>query len=141
MTVGGRRMTFIVLGEPMGKGRPKFTHIGGFARAYTPEKTANYETLVRLTYQQEIGTLYEGPVKMEINAFYGIPKAANKKLKAQMRAGEVYPLKKPDADNVAKIICDALNGIAYHDDTQVVKLTINKFYGEIPQTNINIQNV
>ena len=124
----------------MGKGRPKFSRQGAFVKTYTPAKTANYETLVRLTYQQEGGALHESPVRMRIDAYYSIPQSASRKKHTAMLTHEVLPTKKPDADNVAKIICDSLNGVAYRDDTQVVDLTVRKFYGDVPQTVVEIED-
>ena len=94
-------LVFQVPGEPVGKGRPRFTRQG---RAYTPAKTAKYENLVSLAFQQ------------------------------------MYPTKKPDTDNIAKVK-DALNGIAFKDDSQVVKETIIKRYAEVPKLVIYIKEV
>ena len=59
-----------------------------------------------------------------------------------MAKGELYPTKKPDADNIAKVICDALNGSAYHEDTQVVKLTVRKVYTEgEPKVRVEIYEI
>ena len=50
----------------------------------------------------------------------------------------IKPTKKPDADNIVKIICDALNGVAYKDDTQVVELDFKKVYGEFEKVIVEI---
>lgn len=65
---------------------------------------------------------------MSIEAVFDIPKSKSKKVKAQMYTGVILPTKKPDADNIAKVVCDALNGVAYKDDTQVCSLTVIKRY-------------
>lgn len=108
-------------------------------QAYTPTKTANYETLVKFTYQQAGGTLFEGPVDMTIRAFYRIPKSASKKRAADMADGRIRPTTKPDADNVIKAIADALNGIAYKDDTQIVLVTAEKWYDNTPRVEVEIE--
>lgn len=48
------------------------------------------------------------------------------------------PAKKPDADNIAKIICDSLNNVAYRDDTQVIELTVIKRYAKEPKVKVMI---
>jgi Holliday junction resolvase RusA-like endonuclease len=132
---------FEVLGVPVGKGRPRFSTQGGFVRAITPEKTANYETLVRLSYQQKYSScIFEKnvPLLADITALFPIPKSASKKLQAKMLSGAVRPTKKPDCDNIIKAVLDALNGVAYYDDSQVVKICIRKRYDTNPRTIIEI---
>ena len=48
-------------------------------------------------------------------------------------------MKKADWDNIGKIVCDSLNGIAYHDDVQIVDAQVRKFYGETPRVVVTIQ--
>lgn len=136
---------FTVFGEPVGKSRPKFSTINGHASAYTPAKTVNYENLVRLTYQAAFGYKKafekDALVKVRIRAYFQIPKSANKKKRQMMIDGIIRPTKKPDTDNIAKSICDALNGIAYYDDAQVVDLTVSKYYSEEPKAYIEIEEV
>ena len=112
---------FTIRGEPKGKGRPRFCRNTG--HAITPKDTVNYETLVRTEYSAAYpefkfpdGTMLD----MRIMAYYSIPKSASKKKKASMLANEIRPTKKPDMDNVVKIIADSLNQVAYRDDTQIV---------------------
>jgi Holliday junction resolvase RusA-like endonuclease len=58
-----------------------------------------------------------------------------------MLDNKIYPTIKPDTDNIAKSILDSLNGIAYKDDKQVVKLTVEKRYDEIPSVSVWISEV
>ena len=135
---------FIVRGVPVGKGRPRFKMVNNHAVAYTPEKTVNYETLVKLSYQQQCAGVKfpDGvPLSVRINAYFPIPKSTSKKKRAQMEAGEIMHLKKPDCDNVAKACLDALNGIAFYDDSQVCDLTVMKLYSESPRVCITIKGV
>ena len=115
---------FVVEGKPTGKGRPRFKRMGSFVQTYTPEKTADYEKLVRLKFQNVGGVITDKPVKIEITAFFAPPKSTRKRDKAEMLANRILPAKKPDCDNIAKIILDALNKIAYVDDSQVVELLV-----------------
>lgn len=132
---------FMVPGKPVGKARPKvntYTH-----KAYTPSKTKDYEKTVRNSYQNTVPPgerLHDGPVKVEITAYYPIPKKWNKAQKKAAMAGETLPEVKPDVDNCAKAILDALNGLAYKDDASVVDLHINKFYAEIGRVTVRIES-
>lgn len=136
------RIRFTVPGEPVGKGRPRVVRRGGFTQTYTPEKTASYENLVKLEFQRQGGRmLKDGPVYMSITAWYGIPKSVSKRKREAMIGGLIRPTKKPDCDNVAKIIADALNGLAWHDDSQVVSLHVAKRYGEEPRVEVLIEEV
>ena len=126
-------MTFTVPGDPFGKQRPRVAN----GRAYTPSQTKDYETKVAWCFRQGKGKIYDGPVYIAITAYYPIPKRASKAERAEIACGARLPLRKPDADNIAKVILDALNGLAYHDDAQVVGLTVLKRYGE-PRVEVNI---
>ena len=132
---------FTVLGEPRGKGRPKFDRNG---HAYTPDSTVNYEVLVKMQYQQKFGEMMfpdDAMLDMRIKAYYSIPKSASKKKHAAMLAGEIRPTKKPDMDNVVKIVADALNKVAYRDDTQIVDCQCRKFYSENPRVEVTIMTI
>lgn len=137
-------MTFSIPGAPQGKARPKVVRQGAFSKAYTPEKTVNYEALVKLSYQQAAGGLFLGagvPVRVRIDAYYDTPKSESKKKLRNMLAGLLFPTKKPDWDNIGKIICDALNGIAWKDDAQIVDGRVLKHYSEVPRTDVLIEEV
>jgi len=128
-------MTFILWGEPVGKGRPRFWQ----GHAVTPPKTKAYEKEVARIYKMYGGEMMSGPVRIAVTAWYRIPKSASKKLKHQMEIGEVRPTKKPDIDNVMKIIMDGLTGVAYEDDKQVVEFRIDKFYDYEPKVTVLIE--
>ncbi len=109
---------FTVPGEPVGKGRPRFSKTGNFVKTYTPEKTVSYENLVKIEYERQCGheAFSKGvPLVMEIDAVFAIPKSAGKKRSREMREDIIRPTKKPDVDNIMKIIADSLNGVAYYD--------------------------
>ena len=124
-------------GQPQGKGRARVCLRGGYARAYTPDKTAAYENLIKLAYgNRGISVL---PVELTVTAFYGIPKSFSKKKRTEAMSGRVRPQTKPDIDNVLKVVCDALNKVAYNDDTQVVKITAEKYYSATPGVVVEIK--
>ena len=119
-------VTVTILGKPIGKGRPRFSTAGGFARSYTPAKTVEYENLVRMEWEKTGAKKLEGAISATIICHFPIPKSVSKKRRALMD-GRFYT-SKPDCDNIAKIILDALNGIAYDDDSQVAMLSVTKLY-------------
>lgn len=127
--------TLEILGKPMGKQRVKF----GKGFAYTPKETVNYENYVKTLFQSKYGQpLLQGKVNISLKAYFSIPKSTSKKQKNKMLLGDVKPLRKPDCDNIAKVILDSLNNIAYKDDKQVVSLTVKKFYSDIPKVCIEL---
>lgn len=123
-----------VPGLPQGKGRPRLSTRGGFARAYTPQKTVAYEGLIALAAQDIMNgaALLEGPVKVTAFARFPVPDSWSKKRKALAADGSLYHTSKPDGDNIAKALGDGLNGIVWKDDSQVAVFTIIKLYGAIP---------
>ena len=108
---------------------------------YTPDDTAAYEDLARIKFKEQHRQPLEGEVAARITAYYGIPKSAPRKRRELMEANQIRPMKKPDADNVSKIILDALNGLAYHDDSQVVELTISKKFSLYPRVEVELWQI
>jgi Holliday junction resolvase RusA-like endonuclease len=135
------KISFVVQGQPQGKGRAKVTTRNGFAHAYTPEKTLLYENLIKVCFLEKKVERLQGALQMTIYAFYQIPKSFSKKKRDDALTGEIFPLTKPDVDNIAKVVCDALNGVAYEDDKQIVELTVKKYYSEFPKVIIDIAEV
>lgn len=134
-------VSFTVPGEPKGKGRPRM----GKGFAYTPKDTVNYENWVKTCFlnQRIIGdnSVIEGEIMATIHCYYSIPKSTSKKKRELMILDKIRPTKKPDLDNIAKIILDSLNGIAYKDDSQVVGLNISKYYSENPRVEVILEEV
>jgi Holliday junction resolvase RusA-like endonuclease len=131
---------FTIPGEPKGKGRPKFSRQGNFVKTYTPETTVNYENWVKICFREEGQKMLEGQLRAVIDCYYAIPKSFSKKKREKALKGELRPTKKPDCDNIAKIILDALNGLAYKDDKDIVSCLIEKWYGEEPRVEVYIDN-
>ena len=80
------------------------------------------------------------PLEISILALYPVPKYVSRKTKDLMLNSRLFPTKKPDADNIIKVILDALNGVAYRDDAQICRVYIEKMYAEIPETKVLIKN-
>lgn len=134
MTINAVR--FEIPGIPVAKGRARVTTIGGHARAYTPAKTVAYESTVALFARQAMGAAepISGPVAVFIVATWPIPPSWPKK----RREAAKWKASKPDADNVAKAIGDACNGIVWADDSQVVDLRCVKLYGAVPGVVVEV---
>lgn len=131
-----KSVTFHVPGKPQGKARARTVRNRetGRTMTYTPEETVLYENLIKAMYINAargdgFAKFGKGtPVKLVVRIRYAPPASASKRKREQMLAGEVYPLKKPDIDNIIKVVADALNGIAYHDDAQVMTVNAKKVY-------------
>lgn len=130
-------------GEPVGKGRPRVTRQGGFAHAYTPKRTKNFEDEIRFEFMQ--GTCEKMPVyekgialKAHMVFAFAVPKSYSKKKREECLLGLIQHTKKPDADNVAKAVCDALNGYAFEDDSQITRMMLEKIYAEEPYVEVRI---
>jgi len=133
-------VTFTIPGEAVGKGRPRFIRATG--RTYTPEKTARYENLVRVCYAQQVGNRMfdrEIPLYMHVDIYMQVPKSVSKRKREMMLAGKILPTKKPDCSNILKAIEDGLNAVAYHDDSQIVAVTVTKRFGEQPGVQVRIR--
>jgi Holliday junction resolvase RusA-like endonuclease len=130
---------FCVDGEPKGKQRPRASIVHGHARMYTPKDTVNYETLVRYTYQSEVGKKLEGAIEATIIGYFPIPKSTSKKKAEMMRNHEIPYTNKIDTDNLAKVILDSLNNIAYDDDKQIYKLSVEKWYSDFPRVVVELR--
>ena len=128
-------------GEPIGKGRPRFSRATG--HAYTPEKSARFEERLAWAAQSvwHGKPLLAGALKLTVVAFLSIPKSKSASWKKGALDGTIRPLKKPDLDNIIKGIGDALNRVVYVDDTQIVEVDAAKFYSDQPRITIRIDSV
>lgn len=130
---------FEVPGKVTGKGRPRVNTTT--AIAYTPTKTKEYEELIKQYFilkYRKISPL-ENRIKVTIKAYFSIPKNTNKIQKEEMLKGIISPTKKPDIDNIAKIVLDALNKLAFKDDNQITKLDLEKIYSQEEKVCIKIE--
>ena len=130
-------LRFTIPGKPMGKQRPRITRAG---HAFTPSETVSYENLVKIcfleVYPDWIPTSSE--ITMHVFAEFPIPASWPKKKKQQALDGKIHP-RKPDWDNIGKIISDGLNAVAYVDDAQIYLCTVYKRYSETPKVGVLIE--
>ena len=124
--------TFFIPGEPVAKGRPRASSIGGKPRLYTPTKTQTYENLVRMACVNIVSRPVSGACRVEITAVLPVPMSWSKKRAAAAISGDERPTKRPDLDNFVKSILDGMNGVAFADDSQVVEIAASKRYGDKP---------
>lgn len=142
-----RKIEFFVPGAPVGKGRPRAARRGAGVVMFTPEKTADYEALVAATAAaalaggMRIGTsqLLDGPLAAMLEMQFPVPSSWSKAKRARALAGVEWHTSKPDADNVAKAILDACNGVVFRDDAQVVMLAATKAFSDEPGVRVVIR--
>lgn len=130
---------FEVPGVIKGKGRPRVNSYTGMI--YTPTTTKDYEYLVEQYFLLKYPKFkpFEGRLSVNITATFNIPKSTKKCEVEKMLQNEISPTKKPDIDNIVKIILDAMNKFAFKDDTQITKLSVEKKYGEEEKIYIEIE--
>ena len=125
------QVKFNVFGKPRGKQRPRLCSVGGRNIVYTPKQTIEYEKLIKASYSASSKVFFERNIPIEINILaYFFHKSSIE-----------FATKKPDADNIIKIVLDALNKVAFYDDAQVAKICFEKRYSKMPRLEITIQNL
>lgn len=138
-------LKFTVMGEPCAQGRPRFSTLGGYVKAIDPAKSRNQKSYIKYlataAAKQQGWTYTYLPLYVEIIAYMGIPKSKSKKWRAAAIRGQERPTKKPDVDNLFKLVTDALSGILYNDDKQIVSCRVQKWYSEEPRTEVKIAEV
>ena len=133
------KLEYTVYGEPVPQGRPRFVRRGNFVQTYDPEKSKKYKKLIQSSIKP-LDVKIDFPVSVSINIFKGIPKSISKKKRQDMIDGLILPTSKPDVDNYAKIVLDALNDVLWIDDSYIVRLVINKYYSDTPRVEITVSD-
>ena len=130
-------LEFTVPGEPVSKGRPRFTRTGF---AYTDKRTASFENLVRLAYAEKYPDRVPSDVSISlyVDAYFSIPKSWSKKKRADAANNIIFKTSRPDLDNIVKAISDGLNGVAWIDDAQITEFHSWKGFSENPRTEVII---
>ena len=137
---------FAVYGEPVPKQRPRTVRNSDkYGRAnvhtYTPSKTKEHEKKIAYVYKSIYGDFkFEKgvPLLVVVQFFMRMPGSAKKKDEEAMLSGEMRPTKKPDIDNMLKLVTDALNGVAFEDDSQIVDTMCKKHWSKEPRTEVFI---
>jgi len=131
--------SFTVPGEPVAKGRARAFVRAGRVAHYTPSKTANYESRVATFAKQAMAGAepFSGAVALSVVVRFAVPTSWSKKRRQAAVDGLEHVTKRPDLDNVLKAIKDGMNGIAWLDDSQVVRLVdCRKVYAEQPGVDV-----
>lgn len=143
------RVELTILGEPVGKQRPRYSMYKGIVRTYTPQHTINYESLIAHEYNQKYGKLSferDTPINIVVKAYFKLSgvdfgkKGLSKSGRAKMSMG--YCTKNVDLDNIVKSIMDSLNSICYVDDKQVVSINACKFWTmDTPRVEVIVESL
>ena len=137
-----QRIEFTIPGKPAKKDRPRFARIGRGVRTYSSKDTQNQTATIKFfAYQNAPRMLIKGPVKFTVRAYFAPPKSMALWKRSHIVSGEIRPTVKPDFDNIAKIIADAINGIVWKDDSQVVSHHFEKLYSDNPRTEVIIEEL
>lgn len=137
-------LTITIPGQPQGKGRARaFKTKAGRIGHYTPDKTRTYEGLIRTQALEAMNGAQptQSPVSLVLDLQYQIPTSWPAWKQEAARSDDIAPTVKPDADNVAKAVKDALNGVVWLDDCQVVAVTIIKRYSNYPAVGVSVNEM
>jgi Holliday junction resolvase RusA-like endonuclease len=133
-------MTFVVPGKPVGKQRARVVFGSRGVRTYTPDETVRWENAVKVFARDAGITLTDGVFSVDVMVARAVPKSWSKKKKATALEGYYAP-GKPDLDNIIKAVLDGLNGVVWHDDSQVAQVHANRAYGDEDFVRITVQLV
>lgn len=132
-----RLLSFTVPGRPKAKARPRFKRFG---KTYPHPDTVEYQQRVvdNFIFVNPSTRPETGPMTLHITAYFKVPKNTSKNNRQLMLDGWIRPTMYPDWDNIGKIVSDALNGVAYVDDKQIVDGGVIKRYGTCDQVLVTI---
>ncbi len=130
---------FEVPGEIVGKERPRINMYTG--SVYTPNKTKDYEALIQQYFRLKYPHFeaLQGRIYINIVAYLKIPKSTSKAKTNVMLENKISPTKKPDVDNIAKTILDAMNGFVFKDDNQVSKIQVEKRFALEEKIEVSVE--
>ena len=138
-----------ILGDPLGKQRPRVSMANGVVRTYTPQKTTNYESLIAHEYMSKYGQRVfdiNEPIKAIVVMHFGLNKGDYGKNGLNKNGREKiqnhYAPTKVDIDNCLKCVFDSLNSICYPDDKQIVCVVAHKVYTQdTPRVCIKLESL
>lgn len=133
-------LSFEILHPPTVQKQTRFFRRGDSFRAYDPSK-ADKEFIQEQIRPFAPETLFTGPVSLSLVFFRAIPKSTSAKRRKMMVDYKILPTTRPDIDNYAYLVTNALTGIVYEDDSLVCTLICHKFYSERPRTHIFVQEI
>lgn len=139
-------LKFTIMGKVQAKQSARFCKIGSFIKSYQSQNVIDYANWVKscfsMAYPDHDPNIFKSKMlAIKTVAYFEIPKSKPKKFQEQARNGLIRPITKPDTDNIGKNIKDALNKIAFPDDSQIVTEIIEKRYSDTPRAEILIKEV
>ena len=121
--------------EPTAKARPRSAIIAGRVHTYTPKKTRNAQMMIQAMIRSqvmELGSFEEGvPLRLEVTFYRIRPKHLPKRV--------TMPVSRPDYDNYAKLLTDALEKFVYRNDSQITTAVIKKRFGSPPRIELKLE--
>lgn len=129
--------------SPVAQGRPRITTVGGHARAYDPIKSRDFKAMLKQHAQSICIQPLNGALALTVRIYREIPKSFSRKKAMAAENGKIRPITKPDVSNYLKGIEDALNGVLWHDDSQIVayKEPFGKYYSSTPRIEIEVEQI
>ncbi len=134
------KYSFEIKEKAIGKQRPRYS--SKTRKMYTPTKTSSFEEKVKWAFKSKYNIeteLSTKPFKAKIIAMFRPPESISKNKKEELLYSEYT--KKPDADNIAKIVLDSLNGLAYKDDNQISELLVLKHYSDENKIIVELEEI
>ena len=138
-----REYKTVVLGDPVAQGRPRFSRQGGFVKAYDPTKSRDYKQYIRLVASEDAPEApVTGAVLLSVRIYRAIPKSMPRYKREAALAGKLRPTTRPDVSNVLKGVEDALKGLWYVDDSQILGYgAVGKCYAKQPRIEITMWEI
>lgn len=132
-------MKINIKGSPIAQKRARFARRGAYVKTYDPQ--SQEKEVVKALMRGQVIKKLEGPLEIEINFYFEVPKSYSKKRAKACLNGDEEHTKKPDIDNLVKFYLDCMNDLVFKDDAQVVKLVARKIYAETPSVEITINDI
>jgi len=133
-------ISFTIPGKPVAQGRPRAARRGNRIMMYDPKPSKDYkEYVAKIAKEYAPEEPTEAALGVQMKIYREIPKSTTKKDRKLINEGLKRPVVRPDTDNYTKAILDALNGIIYKDDSQIVDLKASKYYSDDPRVEIKIE--
>ena len=131
---------FEISGVPVAQKQTRFTCKGGFARAYDPSAKDKEMIQWQVRPYAPVNPLL-GPIKLTLTFYMPIPKSTSKAKRDQMMRHIILPVVKPDEDNLAYLVTNALKKIVYQDDNQICEKHVYKLYDIKPRTVVKVEQI
>jgi Holliday junction resolvase RusA-like endonuclease len=125
-----------ISGQPVAQGRPRFARIGNGVRTFDPKKSSDWKAFIALMANSEGVKPFPHGVALQMSVVFHLSRPASVSVKKRP-----YPTVKPDCSNMLKGVEDGLNGIAWHDDSQIVRIEMEKVYSDTPGIRIVVEEV